>query len=489
MDKPEHLFDRVHEWGALASFIGASGPGSALGLVYGRRRQGKTYLLQSLAEQLGGLYWTALSQSSAQNLQRLAAEYTAFSGQRAPARFDDWAQAFTALLALGEGRSSPIPVVVDEFPYLLDGDRAIPSTLQALLAPRGEAVRSWRTSLILCGSALSTMQGLLASSAPLRGRASLELVVHPFGYRDAARFWGVSSRPATAFRLHALVGGTPAYRAMAGGSTPGEGPAFDRWVQDALLDPASAMFREGQALLADEIRPTDRSVYTAVLAAIAGGRTRRGEIAAAVGRAEGALAHPLNALVSARLVEPAADALRQKRTTFQLAEPMLRFHQLVIEPHEPQLARRRAGAVWAALAETVSSRIYGPHFEHLARVWCLEHAGDATLGGPAVRVGSTTVACRTHRSSHDVDVVVLRTAGQGTDRRHIAAVGEAKWRTEPCDVTHLDRLDHLCELLGAVDGTRRLLFSRAGFTRGLRAASRRRGDVELIDLDRLYHGS
>ena len=71
MDKPEHLFDRVHEWGALASFIGASGPGSALGLVYGRRRQGKTYLLQSLAEQSGGLYWTALSQSSAQNLQRL----------------------------------------------------------------------------------------------------------------------------------------------------------------------------------------------------------------------------------------------------------------------------------------------------------------------------------------------------------------------------------------------------------------------------------
>ncbi|MEZ5263430.1 MAG: hypothetical protein R2755_17080 [Acidimicrobiales bacterium] len=232
MDKPDHLFDRTHEWGALTAFGAAARPGASLGLVYGRRRQGKTYLLQSLIEERGGFYWTALSQSSQQNLDRLAADYAAFTGQRAGSRFDDWSQAFTALLALGEGRDEPITVVVDEFPYLLDGDAALPSILQALLAPRGEAVRRWKTSLILCGSALTTMQGLLTASAPLRGRASLELFVHPFGYRGAARFWEVSSRPATAMRLRAGRGHArrtaswPAIRPPA--TTPSSMPGWNR---------------------------------------------------------------------------------------------------------------------------------------------------------------------------------------------------------------------------------------------------------------------
>lgn len=58
---------------------------------------------------------------------------------------------------------------------------------------------------------MSVMGGLLAGSAPLRGRASLELVMQPFGYRDAARFWG-ADHPRLAALLHAIVSGTPAYR-------------------------------------------------------------------------------------------------------------------------------------------------------------------------------------------------------------------------------------------------------------------------------------
>lgn len=486
MAKPDHVYDREHEWRALAAFAGADRPGAALGLVYGRRRQGKTYLLQSLIEQLGGFYWSALSQSSQQNLDRLAAEYTAFTGARAPAAFADWTQAMTALLALGEDRRAPVTVVVDEFPYLVEGDRSLPSALQALLAPRGPAVRSWRTGLLLCGSALTTMQGLLAAGAPLRGRAALELFVHPFGYRDAAGFWGVRDAE-TAFRLHALVGGTPAYRMMAGGVAPPDVEGFEDWVVHALLDPASAMYREGQALLAEEVRPSDRSIYVAVLAAVASGRTRRGEIAAALGRSEGALTHPLRALVAARLIEPVADALRQKRTTYHIAEPMLRFHQLVIEPNEAQLSRHRGPSVWRAAAPTVASRIYGPHFEQMARSWCIEHADPASLGGSPTSVGPTTVACRHHRSSHEVDVVVS-VDGPGRARR-IGALGEATWRTEPCDVTHLERLEHVRAVLGLADDVRLLLFARSGFTRGLRHAARSRVDVELIDLERLYRGS
>ena len=189
MAKPQDLFDRDREWAALEEFVANDRAGALLGLVYGRRRQGKTFLLELLTEHYGGFYFSALSQSTAQNLARFSEQYQAFTRSRARVAFDTWEQAFEAVLALGEGRAEPMVIVIDEFPYLLDGAPELPSVLQNLLRPRGPAARAWRSRLILCGSALSVMRDLLAGTAPLRGRAALELLVHLFGYRDAAEFW------------------------------------------------------------------------------------------------------------------------------------------------------------------------------------------------------------------------------------------------------------------------------------------------------------
>jgi len=274
---------------------------------------------------------------------------------------------------------------------------------------------------------------------------------------------------------------------MAGGAGPSRLDELDDWVTDHLLNPASATFREGNVLLAEEDRVTDTSLYFAVLGAVSSGRTRRGEIAAAIGRSQGALAHPISVLVEAGLVAPLDDALRQKRTTYHVAEPMLRLHQLVIAPQESRLMRHRGAAVWAEVSGTVMSRIYGPHFEQLARTWCAEHASEATLGGRASRVAPTAVDCPRHRTAHEVDVVVLEGGFGGPER--IVAIGEAKWSgaAQP-DAGVLKRLEHIRELLGLDTTVKLLVFSGAGFDSDISRSPPARGDVELIDVARLYAG-
>ena len=484
MTKPADVFDRDREWASLTRFVTSRTPGASMGLVYGRRRQGKTYLLESLVEAHGGLYVTALQQSGRQNLERVAQAYARFTGSRARVVFDSWEEALTALLSVGEGAEQPVVVVLDELPYLLDAAPEIPSLLQHLLRPHGQAATSWRTRLVLCGSALSTMRSLLAGDAPLRGRAALELVVQPFSFREAARFWGADD-PDLAVRLHALVGGTPGYLGMSGGAGPAGPHDLDTWVVDALLDPSSAMLREGDVLLAEQDGVADPSGYFAVLAALARGRTRRGEIAADLGRPVGALAHPLAVLTAAGLVAPLDDALRQRRTTYRIAEPVLRLHQLVIAPHQQRLARHRGAQVWAEAEAAVASNVYGPHFEDLCRTWCLEHATPATLGGAASTAAPTVLACREH-GGHEVDVVVAATGPEGA--RATVALGEAKWRSTPVARDQVARLEHVRDLMGLSRATRLLLFSRRGFTAGVRAVAADRGDVELVDLARLYAG-
>ncbi len=206
--KPPELHDRIEEWAALTEFASDSDPGTVLGIVYGRRRQGKTLLLELLAEVTDGFMFTGLQQANSQNLADLAAAYAGFAGVPS-ASFGNWADALEAVATIGGRLGRPVPVVLDEFPYLVEQAPELPSVLQRVLSPRSQARSSGQVRLFLCGSAFTVMRGLLAGSAPLRGRAKLELLVQPFDFRDAADFWGVLGEPELAFRLHALVGGTP----------------------------------------------------------------------------------------------------------------------------------------------------------------------------------------------------------------------------------------------------------------------------------------
>ena len=484
--KPARLFDRDDEWRELTEFTSSPRPGAALGLVYGRRRQGKTLLLELLALELGGFLFAATQQSEAQNLADLGSAYAAYRGLRQPVVFGTYGEALDELFRLGEERATA--VIIDEFPYLVKATPALPSYLQRALSPLGHARERTRTRMILCGSALTTMSQLLGGGAPLRGRAQLELVVRPFGFRAAAEFWEVDHEPELAFRLHALVGGTPAYKEMCGGSGPGNLAGFDSWVQRHLLSPASAMFREGSLLLREEPSIADPTSYAAVLAAISAGNHRRSEIAATLGRSSGALAHLFDGLQDVGLIQHLDDALRGKRTVFQITEPVVRLHQLITGRSEPELVAGRAARVWARTSETVAARIYGPHFEDVARRWCLEHAEDDTLGGPPGSVRPTEIACPEHRDRHELDIVIADDPAGG----RITAIGEAKAAGTAMEARELRRLEHLRGLLPATrvdQPPKLLLFCLSGFSAELTVEAGGRPDVELIDLERLYRGS
>lgn len=485
--KPSALSGRVHEWRVLDRFVRLPDDGARLGLVYGRRRQGKTFMLDLLSGATGGFMFTAAQQSSAQNLRMLGAAYARYLGIGDPVSFSSWEAAFDALLRLGERRDEPTVVVLDEFPFLMETEPSLPSLLQIGIGPTARAFRSGKTRLILCGSALTTMRRLLIGSAPLRGRAVLELVVPPFSFREAAAFWSNSDAPDLAFRVNALLGGTPAYKEMSGGVPTSSD--FDEWVADGLLDPASALFREGNVLLYEQPGLTDPGLYFSVLGAVANGAAKRSEIAGILGRPDTALGHPLAVLTELQLLARSEDALRGRRPVFRISEPVIRFHHLVIQPREATLAAHGGARVWSDVADTVTSKIYGPHLEDLAREWTLTFAAEESLGGVANRVDSAVVACREHRAGHEIDVVAIEDLPG--ERARVLAIGEVKATEKPVGDGELTRLMHLRDLLPSekrADQVRLLLFSRTGFTKELRATARSRGDVELIDLARMYTG-
>ena len=486
MRKPPDMFDRDHEWSALAAFVGDERPGATLGVVSGRRRQGKTFLLEALCEMAGGFYFGATEAAAAESLQRISSALTAHCRPASPFHFPNWAEVIDTLLALGSER--PVPVVIDEFPYLAKSNPEIPSIIQDALRPRRSQRVNSRSRLLLCGSALSFMGRMLSGNAPLRGRAGLELLVHPLDFRLAAEFWDITD-PALALRVNAIVGGTPAYRReFARGDTPAGPDDFDGWVVRTVMNPETPLFREPRYLLAEESELRDTALYLSVLGAVADGNATRGGIAGYLERKAVDIAHPIAVLEDVGLLYRDADAFRDNRSTYRISEPLIRFYHAIMRPVWDQVERPgNAERVWRASARRYVSAVLGPHFEQVCRDWTLYYCDPELLGGLPARVGHGVVHDSAARTGHEVDVAAVGVAEGG--KPPLLAIGEAKWN-EVMGSAHLARLRAIRELIarnGRYDTgrTRLLCFSGAGFDDNLRAAERA-GEVVLIDLAKLY---
>lgn len=485
MTKPDRIFDREREWSDLETFAVAPDKGPRIAVVYGRRRQGKSFLLRALAAGHDGLYHQALEEERDPALAHVGDLIAADAGIGGAVTYPDWRAAFTELVRrAGEARV----IVLDEFPYLTAKSPELPSVIQeAFDAARSEQSRPFR--LLLCGSAMSVMSGLLSGQKALRGRVSVESLIKPFDYRQAAEFWGIAD-PGAAFLVHAVVGGTPGYRALLPGPGPQSAAEFEPWLLAGALNPSNALFREADYLLTEDPAISDRALYQSVLAAIAEGRSTRSAIGAVLGREDSALRHPLLVLERASFIRRDEDLWRSKRPLLRLDDPYLRFYFALVRR---DLARFEAGLTteaWADAGETFASQVLGPHFEQLARTWTQRYASAKTLGGRPSLVGFTQVNDAAAHSRVELDVVAV-SGNPNIDRPRVLAVGEAKGGIAPRSVHDLGKLERGRTILGEkadVRGARLLLFSRSGFDREVEDLAMTRDDVDLIDLDRLYRG-
>ena len=282
LPRPSSLFNRVAEWGDLDAFTAPGGPDSLrLGVLYGRRRQGKSEILQQLCDAIGGLYTLALEQHSKPlALQRFADALAQWASLPTGINFPNWENALeTAVRIAGEratAQGRPQLIALDELPFLTDHSPELPGVLQWLYDTYGPTRGGGRppVRLITCGSALSVMSDLLAEKKALYGRVMLNICLGAFDHVDAAAFWGIED-PETALRLNSVVGGIPGYKELTAASPVPQSPQdLDTWLTETILNPSHAMFDEVDLLFSQEPGIKDRSLYYGILAAIVSGESR-----------------------------------------------------------------------------------------------------------------------------------------------------------------------------------------------------------------------
>ncbi len=389
--RPDPFYNRYNELAALERAYQLPGNGGGMVLIYGRRRLGKTYLLQrflttgsddSNREKPHSYY---LAEQTSAVLQRTSlAEQLIQAIPSTGVHVEDIAGSWNALLryvsaygrTLEHGRER-FGLVLDEFPYLMERNPELPSVLQSWWDREGAHSRVF---VVLCGSQLSTMANLGTESKPLYGRFNAGIhQLTPLSYHEVAMFYESSDYSLKEkLMLYGILGGTPRYHALVNSKNP-----FADEIMNLFLCPMAALENEVDYLLGSE-QIRDPSTYNAILNMIAGGATQFNVIQQKVGLEKASLPFYLKTLIELGWItrEVSFGDKTGKRALYKINDPFLFFWHRFITPlnsvrrfSDPRdLYNRR---VMPYLDEYMGSYI----FEDICKQWLQSHC-TTTLGIP-----------------------------------------------------------------------------------------------------------
>jgi AAA+ ATPase superfamily predicted ATPase len=475
------LVDREKEREALLAL--RASPAPSLGLLYGRRRVGKTFLLQNVWEPGQAFYFLASDTTAELNRRELLREAAIWTGVRIQEEdYPTWRTVFRLLTNLRPGKKSV--VILDEFQYLLRGEENAASQLVAVwdqLEPTAPVC------LILCGSAVRIMEHLDSGDMPLYGRFAWKHRLEPFDYWDTARmapFRDLRNRA----EAYGALGGTPRYL-----TTLELDRSLERNLARVFLSPHGEVRIQVESLIEQEGGLAKTPEYKAILSAVGTGRTEVNEIAARTGLTNGgALRYMLKKLVELGYLEHRRNfgAARNQPYRYYLADPALRFYHGLILKHRSELEIYDPFDVWKNHMREGFNSYMGLVFEQIVKEAFARLANE--LGFPMVKEWERWEGVDRQREPLEVDVIAR------IDRKRIMT-GSVKWNRKPVGADmHTSHMRTLERLAGSGQGWAQeallprspLLYAAAGgFKDGFVEVAGAEGrNVYLLSLEDIYKG-
>ncbi|MEJ2205524.1 MAG: ATP-binding protein [Gemmatimonadota bacterium] len=475
------FIDREREIAELQALIRAEGP--AIALLYGRRRVGKTYLLDHVCKKHRAFYYLAADSTEEFNRRELLSALGESTDREIdPRDYPTWRSVFRLLASMAQ--NEPLVVVLDELPYLMGTKDDIVSQLVAVW---DREVEGRPLKVILCGSEISIMEGLGQGDSPLYGRISWAARLRPFDYLDSARMTP-GREPRELAHIYGTLGGTPRFLDAIDEDEP-----FGDAVRRLVLSPRGEVHLQLSTLLQQERGLRETGDYQAVLKAVAEGRTDTNEIANAVGLQDRSyvVRRALETLESLVLIrrERDFDAGRRAAWRNRLTDHAVAFWYRFVHPNRARLERGEIGPVWETrVGPRMSDYMGWTVFEGLCAEAFLRH--HERWGLPGSAEWSRWEGRDRNRRPIEIDIVARLDDGR-------LLTGEVKWSSRPVDTdVHFGLRRDLEDLGRSGQGWAReavhtsaghVYFSAAGFTDHFRQRAGEEGLV-LIDLEEMYVG-
>ena len=449
-------------------------------VIYGRRRVGKTALINEFVKDKANIYFSALNSNAQDNLESLSKSiynYKEKNINNPPiyASFDD---AFSEITALAKDKR--LIFVIDELPYLVNSDKSILSRLQHLLDHDWSSTKLF---IILCGSSLSYMEkDVLSEKSPLFGRRTMQLHIKPLSYLDTSRFNSKLSNEDNAL-IYGITGGVPHYINKL---------SVNSSIKEALInnffDTSSYLFEEPINLLKQELR--EPTIYNSIITAIANGNAKLSNISNATHLETSTCNKYITTLINLGIIKkvvPVIDKSR-KKIQYRITDNFYRFWYRFVPKNMTAISSNTIEKIYNSVIDSYLSDYMGLVFEDICKDYLLRYSDNLPIN--IVEIGEWWGNNPKTRKEVQLDIVAIDTKENNKQSNNRYIIGSCKYTNEKVDLDELNLIKEYSSIITKQNDKRYYyLFSKAGFTKELIDYAKKDKDVVLITLNDLYFSS
>ena len=431
-------------------------------VIYGRRRVGKTALINHSLDGKKAIYFMGVESNAKQNLENFSKSIMEYSnGIETESSFLSFQAALEYVFRLAQ--KERLILAIDEYPYVARSSKSFASTLQLLIDKYKD---SSKLMLILCGSSMSYMEDhVLAYKSPLYGRRTAQMKLLPFDFEETCRYFKNLSSEDKAL-IYGIVGGTPQYLLQINDSL-----SVEENIKNTFLNPMSFLYEEPINLLKQEVR--EPAIYTAIITAIAAGASRMSEISGKVGEDTNVCSSYIKNLINLGIVqkETPYGEKASRKSVYSIEDNMFRFwHRFVLE-NNSAIARGATELVYRRI-EPKLSEYMGKVFEDICKqyLWKLLLTGKCPV--EFTSLGRWWGNDPIEKCQAEIDIM-------GEQDKDTALFAECKWTNEKADIGVLETLAKRSRLF-SYKNIHLYLFSKSGFSKGCVDEAKRMGNVTLV---------
>ena len=445
-------------------------------VIYGRRRVGKTALINEFVKNKPTIYFPALDTNAQGNLAALSGAIHSYRFPDAAAApvYASFDLAFQEITQIAK-QSGRVVFVIDEYPYLAKADSSIPSRLQHLLD------HDWADTnlfLILCGSSMSFMEDqVLSQKSPLFGRRTAQFRIEPLTYFESARFHP-NLRPEENALIYGITGGIPHYINKLDVHT-----TIREALLENLFDPSSYLFEETGILLRQELR--EPALYNAVITAVANGAARLNEISSRVGIENAICAKYLQVLSELGIISKIEPVIgkTKKKTQYRITDNFFRFWYRFVPENMMAISSGSIVRTYDAVVGKYLSEYMGLIFEQICRQYLIYYIKEPPF--PFRTIGEWWGTDPIQKREAQLDIVAVGDKAERFASGQNFLIGSCKYKNEQIGTDELRLIqDYSAIFTSAKDDCFYYIFSKSGFTNGLKEQE---NAVNLLTLEDLYH--
>lgn len=431
-------------------------------VIYGRRRVGKTALINKFLDDKKAIYFMGVESNTKQNLENFSKSIIEYdSGIETETSFLSFQAALEYVFKLSQ--KERLILTIDEFPYVARSSKSLSSTLQLLIDKYKD---SSKLMLILCGSSISYMEDhVLAYKAPLYGRRTAQMKIMPFDFEETCHYFKKFSNEEKAL-IYGIVGGTPQYLIQMDDTL-----SVEDNIKNTFLNPISFLYEEPINLLKQEVR--EPAIYTAIITAIAKGASRMSEISNQINENTNVCSAYIKTLMNLGIIQketPYGEKVSHK-AIYSIEDNMFRFWYRFVLENNSIIARGATDLVYKRIEPKLSDYM-GKIFEDICKQYLWKQLLTNKCPVEFTSLGRWWGNDPIEKCQTEIDIM-------GEQDKNTALFAECKWTNEKVNQSVLETLVKRSKLF-SYKYIHLYLFSKSGFTQGCIDQANKMGNVTLV---------